>query len=130
MRFHGGSRARARPQCEAAAQSVRGSRRPLAGVLSVTAVLTAHSERRPARLARQSNRRRSAHAHAHGQAPAAIRPRREPRVPGCNSHHRGRERQRRRRQVDRAVNLALALVRARHEGRLLDADIYGPSLPR
>jgi ATP-binding protein involved in chromosome partitioning len=85
----------------------------LPGVLSVTAVLTAHQE---------TARRADTQAHSHPAAPAGI-----PGVAAVVAVASGKG------GVGKstvAVNLALALSALGLKTGLLDADIYGPSVPR
>jgi ATP-binding protein involved in chromosome partitioning len=86
----------------------------LPGILSVTAVLTAHQE--------TAARQPAAPPHAGAQAPAGI-----PGVAAVIAVASGKG------GVGKstvAVNLALALAKLGLKTGLLDADIYGPSVPR
>jgi ATP-binding protein involved in chromosome partitioning len=100
----------------------------LPGVLSVTAVLTAHNEPPAARTVYQNPRaqRPAQHQHAHSHPP-------QPRTSGIEgvtsviavASGKG--------GVGKstvAVNLALGLAKLGLKVGLLDADIYGPSVPR
>ena len=100
----------------------------LPGILSVTAVLTAHNEPPAARTVYQNPRanRQTQHQHAHPHPP-------QPRTSGIEgvasviavASGKG--------GVGKstvAVNLALGLAKLGLKVGLLDADIYGPSVPR
>ena len=95
----------------------------LPGVLSVTAVLTAHRERAM----------RAPHAHAHdherSQTPAPGAPR-QTGVPGVNAIIAVASGKGGVGKSTVAVNLALGLSALGLKVGLLDADIYGPSVPR
>jgi ATP-binding protein involved in chromosome partitioning len=99
----------------------------LPDVLSVTAVLTAHREQgRPQAASQHAHGHAHGHAqghgHAHGAQPAGI-----PGVAAVVAVASGKG------GVGKstvAVNLALGLARLGLKTGLLDADIYGPSVPR
>jgi ATP-binding protein involved in chromosome partitioning len=109
--------------------------RKLPGVLSVTAVLTAH--RAPARgghshahnhdHGHDHDRDHGGHSHAPARGPAQAEPLRIPGVAAIVAVASGKG------GVGKstvAVNLALGLAALGRRVGILDADIYGPSIPR
>jgi ATP-binding protein involved in chromosome partitioning len=100
----------------------------LPGVLSVTAVLTAHSEPPNARTVYQNPRVQRSHAgHAHAQQLQAPKSSGIEGVASVIAVASGKG------GVGKstvAVNLALGLAKLGLKVGLLDADIYGPSVPR
>src|SRR5438270_5255504 len=92
----------------------------ISGILSVTAVLTAHRERNPRAPAATSR----PHAHEHPPSPA------ERSVPGVNAVIAVASGKGGVGKSTVAVNLALGLAHLGLRTGLLDCDIYGPSVPR
>jgi ATP-binding protein involved in chromosome partitioning len=105
------------PKAEPLRKAAEAAVAALPGVLSVTAVLTAHQDSRPA------------HSHRHGapEGAAAAKPAGIPGVTSIIAVASGKG------GVGKstvAVNLALGLSKLGLKTGLLDADIYGPSVPR
>jgi ATP-binding protein involved in chromosome partitioning len=98
------------------------------GVTNAAAVLTAHKSAAPAAPPRAHG-----HGHGHGHGPAAGQgPGQRPNLllPGVGAIVAVASGKGGVGKSTVAVNLAVALARQGHRTGLLDADIYGPSLPR
>ncbi|MEX0838260.1 MAG: iron-sulfur cluster carrier protein ApbC [Parvibaculum sp.] len=106
-----------RQACEAAVKR-------LPGVLSVTAVLTAHRG--------DAGAQPPAHGHAHGNRPQQPRTAQQGplQIPGVKAIVAVASGKGGVGKSTVAVNLALALAKLGRRVGLLDADIYGPSIPR
>jgi len=98
------------------------------GVTNATAILTAHKAPTSTQAARQGNAPPPPQGHAHGPAAGGGKPALLlPDVKAIVAVASGKG------GVGKstvAVNLAVSLARQGHKTGLLDADIYGPSLPR
>ena len=95
------------------------SRQP--GITNATAVLTAHKA--PAQAAPSAGQPPAGHGHGHGQKPPLLLP--DVKAIVAVASGKG--------GVGKstvAVNLAVSLAQAGRRTGLLDADIYGPSMPR
>jgi ATP-binding protein involved in chromosome partitioning len=93
------------------------------GITNASAVLTAHKAPAPAAAAPAAAGPGHGHGHGHGQKPPLLLP--DVKTIVAVASGKG--------GVGKstvAVNLAVSLARAGHRTGLLDADIYGPSLPR
>ncbi|MGB3810546.1 MAG: Mrp/NBP35 family ATP-binding protein [Parvibaculum sp.] len=106
-----------RRQCEEAV-------RKLPGVLSVTAVLTAH------RAAARPQQPNHGHDHTHGEGRPAPKRQGPLQIPGVAAIVAVASGKGGVGKSTVAVNLALGLAKLGRRVGLLDADIYGPSIPR
>tara|TARA_R110000824_G_scaffold390760_16_gene587958 strand:- start:3317 stop:4465 length:1149 start_codon:yes stop_codon:yes gene_type:complete len=114
------------PQMEPLRRACEEAVRTMPGILSVTAVLTAHRDQ-PARPAPSHGHD---HAHEHGKPAAAPRGSGPLQVPGVASIIAVASGKGGVGKSTMAVNIALGLSRLGLKVGLLDADIYGPSVPR
>ncbi len=104
--------------------------RKLPGVLSVTAVLTAHRDQPAARSA-PSHAGHSHAEHSHAEAPRKAAPQGgQLNVPGVAAIVAVASGKGGVGKSTVAVNLALGLLKLGRRVGLLDADVYGPSIPR
>ncbi|CBS90848.1 iron-sulfur cluster carrier protein ApbC [Azospirillum lipoferum] len=100
----------------------------LPGVLSVTAVLTAH--RAAPQAAPQQGHSHGGHSHGHSHGAAAQGDPQKPLVPGVKAIVAVASGKGGVGKSTTSANLALALAANGLKVGLLDADIYGPSMPR
>ena len=120
------------PRLEALRKAAEAAVEALPGVLSVTAVLTAES-RAPAQRAvvrGQEHNHGPGHGHSHGPGSPAAQMQRRGAVPGVGAIVAVASGKGGVGKSTIAANLALALKANGLRVGVLDADIYGPSMPR